>query len=94
MIVPMETLNFHIFWERKKGQRIEIPLPLAVPHCAQIVPVKVKYLQIKSNETKSAVENCQRINMLKINVFSNPNSVGSKSREGNFMQVRFRPPAP
>ena len=32
-----------IILSEKKGQRIDIPLPPAVPDCAQIVPVKVKY---------------------------------------------------
>ena len=35
-------------------------------NCAQIVPVKVKYLQTFPNETKNSDKNTHRINWLKI----------------------------
>jgi hypothetical protein len=41
----MSWAQCHHFLDEKRGQGIEIPLPPAVPNCAQIVPVKVKYLQ-------------------------------------------------
>lgn len=39
-------------------------------HCAQIVPVKVKFYQIFPNTTKNSAENLNRINMLKMLCFS------------------------
>ena len=41
-----------------------------MPHCAQIVPVKVKFLQTFPNETKNSAENLNRINILKMWSFS------------------------
>jgi len=70
------------FCEREINDRSEIRTELLVSkntkghgradhaHCAQIVPVKVKFLQIFPNETKNSAENLYRINMLKIWSFS------------------------
>jgi hypothetical protein len=41
----MSWAQCQYFLGGKKGQRIDIPLSPAGPDCAQIVPVKVKYLQ-------------------------------------------------
>ena len=42
---------------------------LEEPNCAQIVPVKVKYFQTFSNETKSWLKKFNGINQLKSRLF-------------------------